>query len=154
MTRGSAVIKDPSGNLYTGARVEAYFIPVPGGTQLSLASGSVFPTFTINTTDSFGVVSLSVTGNDQITPAGSQWKFNVASSTSPVVGFSALITITGTTQDISTSLQAAAAFLPNTNFGNITTGNINAGANSLTAGVVNGVINAAQQAGSDRCAQI
>lgn len=132
MTQVTATVRDPNGNLYVGGKVEAIFVNNTGLTQLPLASGSVFSTFTFNTIDSFGQVGLSVTGNDLITPAGTQWRFSVISATTPVVGFSVNITITGTTQDISAALQAAAAPLPNTSFGNISTGSITATGNITT----------------------
>jgi hypothetical protein len=129
MTLVTATVKDQANNIYANALVEAIFIPAPGITTLSLASGSVFSTFTAGQTDSFGALTMTLTGSDLITPAGSVWRFNVLNN-ARTVGFSTQISITGATQDITAALQAAAALINTpTGFGNITTQSIiNSGA--------------------------
>src|SRR5262249_20580756 len=118
----TATIRDPAGNLYTNATVECSFVSnAPAGSnQYYSSAGSPFQTFATAKTDSFGVLSTNLTGNDVITPAGSQWRFVVFSNTTPVVGFGVNIALAGSSQDVSATLQAAAASLPNTNFGNVT----------------------------------
>ena len=121
MTLVTARILDPNGNVYANAQVEASFIsniPPGSGTGPPLASGSVFQTFSVSETDSFGNLSMSLTDLATITPSGGSWNFNVLNS-GRTIGFSLNTTaITGVTVDISAALQAVAAPL-NSQTGNI-----------------------------------
>lgn len=124
MTLVTALVRDPAGNPYVNALVEASFlsnIPAGTGSGPPLASGSVFQTFAVSETDSFGNLSMSLTDLAAITPAGGSWNFNVLNN-ARTIGFGLnSFAITGTTVDISAALQAASAPLnPATGFGNIT----------------------------------
>ena len=124
MTLVTATIRDQAGNTYANALVEASFlsnIPPGTGSGPPLASGSVFQTFAVSETDSFGNLSMSLTDLAAITPSGGSWNFNVLNN-ARTIGFSLnSFAITGTTVDISAALQAASAPLnPATSFGNIT----------------------------------
>lgn len=126
MTLVTATVRDPAGNIYANALVVASFIgqsTVPGAgpyTAGGVPQGQ-FETVVPGNTDSFGVLSLPITGNDIITPSPSTWRWTVVSSTVPPVSFAVNIQITGANQDISAALQAAAAPLVTpTGLGNIT----------------------------------
>ena len=82
MTLVTAVVKDPTGALYLNSPVECSFVSnAPAGSnQYYGVSGSPFQTFVIAVTDSFGNLSINLTGNDIITPAGSQWSFTITNS--------------------------------------------------------------------------
>ena len=158
MATVTAVVKDPNGNIYTRALVIASFVGqnttpgagpyITGGTP----SGQFQPVIPTET-DSFGAFSVIIPGNDTITPTPSQWRFTVASSTTPSVGFAVLITISGASQDITAALQAASAPLPSTSFGNVTVNNLTV-TGTLTAAFTNNVCNANQQPGADLGAKI
>lgn len=119
MATVTAIVRDPAGNVYANAFVIASFVgqsTTPGAGPY--VTGGVpqgqFQLIVPSETDSLGNLSMTITGNDTITPTPSQWNFTVVSNTTPQVSFSVLITITGTTQDISANLVAAAAPLPTT----------------------------------------
>lgn len=121
-TTVTAIIKDSSSNIYTNARVVATldqsFLPAGSGPPL-LAGRSVFSTFEIAITDSFGNLTLTLADVNQITPPGCVWDFTVVNNTG-LIGFTLQNqVITGATQDISAALQAVAAPL-NPAAGNIT----------------------------------
>lgn len=145
MTLVLAQIKDLAGNIYAGALVEASYlsnIPVGTGTGPPLASGSVFQTFAVSETDSFGNLSMSLTDLAAITPTGGSWNFNVLNN-ARTIGFNLnSFAITGPTVDISAALQAVAAPLnPTVAFGNITvTGLVDSG--NATVGGTLGVTGA------------
>jgi hypothetical protein len=125
----TARVLDPSGNVYANALVIASFVgqsTTPGSGPY--VTGGVpqgqFQLIVPSETDSNGNLSMQITGNDTITPQPSQWRFTCVSDTTPSVSFSVLITISGTTQDISAALQAASAslavaFQPGTVTGNL-----------------------------------
>lgn len=124
-----ATLRDPSGNLYVSALVTASFVPAPGSTTLSLASGSVFQTFATAEADSFGNLSMQLMGLDAITPAGGSWSFSVLNITR-TIGFTMVTTaVVGSNVDLTAQFQAAAApLIPNTSFTGVGTINFIEGA--------------------------
>lgn len=112
MTLVTAVIRDSSGNTYTNALVEASFlsnIPAGTGSGPPLASGSVFQTFSVSETDSFGNLSMNLTDLAVITPLGGSWFFNVLNN-ARTIGFSMnSFAVTGTTVDLTAAFAAASA---------------------------------------------
>jgi hypothetical protein len=141
MATVTAIVKDPSGNLYVRSLVIASFVgqsTTPGaGPYITggVPSGQ-FQTVIPTETDSFGAFSVIIPGNDTITPTPSQWKFTVVSSTTPPAAFAALITITGSSQDITAALQAAAAALPTSVLGNVTATGLTVTGNSTITGTL------------------
>lgn len=126
----SAVIKDPSGNIYANAFVEVSFKNPNSVSQLPLANGSVFPTVAVGKADSFGAISFTLTGNDVISPAGTLWTFVIV-AVGGAPAWSVDVSISGTSQDITSNIQAAAPPQNTpTSFGNIT-------ATSVTSGNIN-----------------
>src|SRR5215510_6269247 len=114
MTTVTATVRDPSGNIYANALVIASFIgqnTTPGAGPY--VAGGVpqgqFEVIVPGITDSLGAMSVLITGNDIITPTPSTWRWTVVSNTTPSVSFAVNIQITGSSQDISAALQAAAA---------------------------------------------
>ncbi len=114
-TSVSATVKDASGNLYAGCRGGANFVASPTGTTQSLLSGSVFQTsVSIAACDSFGNFTIVLADTALVTPAGSTWQFSICSQdgktcfsyTAPTSGAGQ---ITGSSINITTALQAAAA---------------------------------------------
>jgi len=117
-TTATATVRDPSGNPYVGCHGEADFVPSPTATQVPLLSGSTFQqSVPISGCDSFGTFSMVLADNTVVSDGhtgatASKWSFSICSSNTPPVCFTATITITGATQNISAALQAAAAPLP------------------------------------------
>lgn len=134
MTLVTALVKDPTGTPYVNAPVECSFVSnaAPGSNQYYSVGGSPFQQQASAVTDSFGNLTISLTGNDVITPAGSAWSFSVM-NTARTVGFTTVITITGASQVVSAALQAAAATLPSL-FGNVTVNNLTVSGNLLVGG--------------------
>lgn len=115
-TSVSAVVEDPSGNIYAGCRANASFVPAPTALTQPLINGSVFPTsIPLVQCDSFGNMAFTLADNNQVSDghsgAASQWRFNITSQDGKT-GFSCTLTITGATQVITAALQACAAPLP------------------------------------------
>lgn len=113
----TGTVRDPSGNVYANGVYEIAFVNLTGINALPLSSGSPFQQIINGSLDSFGSFSQLVTDSASITPAGTQWSFNIIDSTRKV-GFSYLAptapnagAITGTTIDISAALQAVSAYL-------------------------------------------
>src|SRR6266403_4612584 len=112
-------VKDPTGLLYRSCQGSASFAgqnATPGAGPYLLGGVSVFQTVVPIFCDSFARFTVSMADNNLVTPTPSQWRFSLCSATGaypgPPICFNALITITGTSQDVSAALQAAAAPLP------------------------------------------
>jgi hypothetical protein len=117
----TAVVKDANGSIYTNCNGSASFIGenLTPGAGPYLLGGSVFQTVVPLQCDSSGNLSLTLADNLLISPSPSQWNLGIcapaglsAGGVPPPICFSALLTITGTTQNITASLQAVAAILP------------------------------------------
>lgn len=116
-TTVSATVLDPTGVPYAGCSGNASFVPSPSATTFPTIGGSTFPTTAvIAACDSFGAFTLVLADNNQVvdghtSPPASQWRFTIsAQGGSP--SFACTMTITGTTQNISSQMQACAAPLP------------------------------------------
>lgn len=112
-------VKDPTGLLYRSCQGSASFAgqnATPGAGPYLLGGVSTFQTVVPIFCDSFARFTVSMADNSLVTPTPSQWRFSLCSATGaypgPPICFNALITITGTSQDVSATLQAAAAPLP------------------------------------------
>lgn len=121
-------ILDPAGNIYANARVVASLdqSALPAGSGPPLLGGqSVFPTFEIGVTDSFGQLVMNLADVHQITPNGCVWDFTVVAFPG-APGFTLQNqVITGATQNIAAAMQAAAAPLfPSVSFTNVGTINL------------------------------
>lgn len=126
-TNVTAIVRDPNGNIYANCSYSVDFVNRSTLPQLPLLSGSQFQTsFSGARCDSGGNLSIRLGDNNQITPNDvvSQWRFSICDQTSKAC-FATQITITGASQDITASLQSAAAPLPNATFGNISVTGIN-----------------------------
>jgi hypothetical protein len=139
----TAVVKDPSGNLYVGCRGNADFVPSPTATQIPTIFGSTFQTsVVINSCDSFAAFTLTLADNLVVSDGhtggvGSMWRISICSSNTPPVCFNLVLQITGATQNITAALQAASAPLPGTLFGILTAGTfISAAANPSASGTI------------------
>lgn len=118
----TAQVKDSNGNLYQNCTGNVNFVPSPTATTVPTIGGSVFQTtYTIASCDSFGNFAITLPDNALIQdghtgPTASQWVFFIQSSSVCFAGqkfsFSDTLTITGASQNITSSLQAAAAPLP------------------------------------------
>lgn len=118
-------VMDPHGTLYAGGTISARLVP-PGGPSPTV-NGLPINGFSGNypmgdaVSAPGGVFSMSIYGNDVITPANTQWVFTVCNPGSlPPVGFSNIcfdsgpLTITGgDVMDISAQLNALAPVLLN-----------------------------------------
>jgi hypothetical protein len=116
-TTVTATIKDPSGLAYANASINISLTPATPGGATCTGSGPIgqIPVFNTN---SNGFFSINLCPNGSIVPASSQWLFTV--SLSPGIqlplgkgpqSFSAAITISGASQDISATLNALAPAL-------------------------------------------
>lgn len=116
-TQVSATVVDPHGVPYAFAQVTADLVPAPPGAPICGGqpfSGHIGP----SQTDSTGAFFILIPPNASITPGSTQWKFTVQISpgvffpfgTGPQA-FSATTTISGATQSITSTLNAAALAL-------------------------------------------
>ena len=117
-TTVTATVTDPNGIPYAGCNGSVSFVPSPTATQQPTLSGSLFQTsLVVNQCDATGTFTIIVADNNQVTDGHapgqqvSQWKFDICASDKKTC-FSANVTITGATQNISTTIQLAAALLP------------------------------------------
>lgn len=112
-TNVTAVVKDPNGNTYNHCKVTVSFVNQSTSSQQPKLSGSVFQTEVPGyQCDSFGNLNIPrVASNTAITPTPSQWRFTVTDCRM-MATFTKLITITGASQNITSDLQAVAAYLP------------------------------------------
>jgi len=151
-TTVSAQVLDPVGQPYANCTMSASFVnqnTTPGAPPPSL-SGSPFQTdIPASSCDASGHITLKVADNHVVAPGPSQWRFNVCSAqyTNPNTKFcfNWTGTITGSTQNITSSLQAVSAPLPGSgNFFNPHApgpiGDVTPSTGDFT--VLNGVVNA------------
>jgi len=123
-TTVTAQVQDSSGTFYINCTGSASFVgqnSSPGAGPY-LLGGSVFQTVLPFNCDASGNMKLSVPDNNQISPNPSQWRFSICSTTGYVGGmlcFNTLVTITGTTQDITSNLSAVAPILTVSGGGNV-----------------------------------
>jgi len=123
-TAVSATVVDPNGIPYAGGTVSAVLVPAsPGNWTLSGNSyGGRIGTTSLDSTGSFTVQFGS---NAIILPGGSQWQITVNSNLGGIPmpmgtggqSFTVTMSISGSTQNISTTLNAAAPKLTNLNLG-------------------------------------
>jgi lysophospholipase L1-like esterase len=116
----SGQVTDQTGVPYAGCHGSASFIPSPSATQQPTLSGSSFQTsLVLNQCDSLGNFTITLADNNSVTdghtPGGqaSQWRFDITSADNRT-SFGANVTVTGATQNITTSLRAASVLLPAT----------------------------------------
>lgn len=103
----TATIHDPSGQLYNNGTCLIQFQPtfgVPGPYTVNGASFNQQPSCTIN---SVGVLSATVTRNDNIQPAKSQWIFTIAPNASSAATTVATPIQGGASVDITTTINNA-----------------------------------------------
>jgi len=122
-TSVTAVVQDSFGTVYQNAPYTVtFFDPGISGKLPTLTNGSTFQQFYAGyATDSSGNLSIMLPDNNTIAAAsgatGTQWRFSICSNiqvSNPPQCFSVLLTITGTSQNITSALSAAAALLPPT----------------------------------------
>jgi hypothetical protein len=119
-TQVTATITDPHGTVYQNCRGSAQFANESTLSQQPLLGGSTFQlSVPVSGCDAFGHLSMRLADNNVVQPTPSQWLFQICDQTDKYC-FSAYITITGSSQDISATLSAAAAVLPVTGSGGIT----------------------------------
>lgn len=114
----TGTVIDPNGLPYAGGTIMPQLVLV-GGASPTVNGFFYLPPTSPTLLSSGGVFSISLPANASITPAGSQWKFNVCSGAGSIqpaggkgsVCFNVTVTISGGSQDISTQLQAAAPAL-------------------------------------------
>lgn len=114
-TRVTATVVDPNGIPYALGSVLATLI-VPGGASPTVNGQFFVPSPSPGSLDTAGKFSMTLQDNTQISPGSTQWLFTVSSAAGSVpfaagagpVTFSVAITISGASQDISATLQAAA----------------------------------------------
>lgn len=116
----TAQVTDVNGNLYSNCQWSVVFV----GQNATPGAGPYAPAPLLNgqqgTCDSQGFIGgstgISLADNiNTVTPTPSQWQFSVCSASGYLGGpycFSTLLTITGTTQNISAQLQKVAPILP------------------------------------------
>jgi hypothetical protein len=149
----SGQILDPSGNKYVNSQVNISFFDPGTSGKLPLLSGSTFQTQYTYQTDSFGnlpnIVLIALPDNGAIAASsgatGTQWIFRVVYQ-DRVTSFTTTLTIncslnlpatcTGNTINLTAALQAAAAPLPGSALGNISTGNITTTGNHTISGTL------------------
>lgn len=114
VTTVTGTVKDSAGNLYAGGRGNAIFVPGTGGQPSTITGTNVrFPTIvTLGTISATGVFTAIVTDNTQVTPTGSQWIFNICDSTSTFCFSTAAITVSGSSQDISSNIASVVLSIP------------------------------------------
>jgi hypothetical protein len=114
----TGTVTDPNGLPYAGGTVMPQLVLV-GGASPTVNGFFYIPPTSPSGLNSAGVFSVTLPANASISPAGSQWKFTVCSGAGSIqpaggkgsVCFNVTVTISGTSQDLSTTLQAAAPAL-------------------------------------------
>jgi hypothetical protein len=107
-TTVSATVQDPDAVVYGNGTVTVAFVPAqnfPSSTYV-WSGGALSQTIT-GTTNSGGTFSVSIPSNGSISPAGSQWSFTVCSYNGMSCA-TAIVTVVGSTQSITTQLNANA----------------------------------------------
>jgi hypothetical protein len=122
-TTVTATVVDPNGLAYAGGTVSAVLV-VPSGAGSPTLSGFAYtpPTQPTGLNQS-GFFTISLADTTVLLPAGSKWNFNVCSAAATILpaggkgpvcfSLAAPITISGSSQDISTQLNAVALALSN-----------------------------------------
>lgn len=118
VTAVTAIVQDPTGNLYTNAPYSVTFFDPGTSGKLPTLNGSPFQrTFVGANTDSFGNLAVTVADNNVIASTSgatnTQWRFSICAQAGTPC-FSTLITITGASQDITATLKSSAAPLSTT----------------------------------------
>lgn len=120
-TAVTAQVKDSNSAPYANCSGSANFVPAQTATTVPLIGGSAFTTVVPFNCDANGNISLTLVDNNQVsdghtTGTASQWRFAIESQSicfaGQKFGFSSTITITGTTQDITSTLTSSAIVLP------------------------------------------
>jgi len=114
-TNVTGTVVDPSGLPYANGTILATLI-LPGGASPTLNGQTYFAPLQATGLNSFGNFTVRLADNTVLLPGGTQWNFNVCSALGTVqpaagkgpVCFSITLTISGSTQDISTNLNAVA----------------------------------------------
>lgn len=143
-TTVSATVLDPGGIPYANGTWTANFVDpgTPGKTPL--INNSIITNVYAGDMDSFGAFTVSLPDNNvigsQTGAVGTQWKFTFAAKSSPV-GLGAPpafsvgpLTITGATQNISSTVQSAAASLAPLNTAVLSANNTFTGNNTFNTG--------------------
>ena len=107
-TTVSATVQDVDAVVYGNGTVTANFVPAqnfPSATYV-WSGGALSQTIT-GSLNSSGVFSVSIPSNGSISPAGSQWSFT-ACTFNGLSCANAIVTVVGSTQSISTQMQANA----------------------------------------------
>jgi hypothetical protein len=115
-TNVTGTITDPNGLPYSFATINVQLAPAPPGA--ANCGTNTLQTLGKTAANASGFFQMALCPNASITPAGSQWQFNVSiapgipipAGTGPQ-SFSVLITIAGASQDVSTTLSSAAPAL-------------------------------------------
>lgn len=119
----TGTVTDPNGIPYANGTMKATIQPVPPGSPCVVINGNCQPiqgTVGPISMNSSGFFSTNLWANSLIQPSGSQWSIQICISpgVAPPLGtgpqcFSVTITISGSSQDLSTVLDAAAPLLSN-----------------------------------------
>jgi hypothetical protein len=113
-TTVTAVVKDSSNALYAGGAYNIHLVTSPpSGVTPTLGGREITQTEVVGKLDSAANLSVVLWDNNQISPAGSQWRFSICSQ-DKLTCFATNVTITGTSQSVTSELQAAAVALPST----------------------------------------
>lgn len=124
----SALVKDANGTVYQNCRYSITFVNQSSLPGPSLVQGSVFQTDLAGIAcDGFGNLSIPLWANSLISPAPSQWLFNVCDTTGKFCG-SLPVTVSppSGTQNISAALTPTLPLLPIAGGGNVIAGGNNA----------------------------
>ena len=140
-------VKDPNNNLYAGGRLTADFVN-GAGCGLPTLAGSPFQTSVTAALDSaLATFAIPLADNNQVC-AGSKWHFTVCDKTGTACFSPANITITGASQNIAATLNAASVSLPGTIVVSLTSGVANPASAGLIRMATTDVINIRNAANS------
>lgn len=109
-TTVTATVHDPDGTAFANGLVIATFWPTPNRPGPFTVNGASFPQLQSTFMDGSGHFSLTLTDNLTIQPSGSKWSFNICSNTTAPC-FTAILSITGASLDISASVNAIAPLI-------------------------------------------
>lgn len=135
-TAVTGTITDPNGLPYSGANINVQLAPAPSGA--ATCGGSTLQTLGHTTASATGFFQINLCPNASITPAGSQWQFNVQEpGVQPPIGtgpqsFRVLITISGASQSVSAALSAVAPALSQLTGGGAGVSSLNALTGAVT----------------------
>jgi hypothetical protein len=106
-TTVTGTIQDSSTQLWVNAIVTATIIPPFGNPSQLLNNGvPINDPSNIFITDSSGTFTFSLDNNSLVSPAGSQWKFNICPNATVAVCTAITVGISGTTMDISSQINS------------------------------------------------